>query len=191
MHSYIYLEIKTGDYMFLNILVWFGIGAAITLGFAFILFFISILYVLYEKFSETGKKESESQIAFNSQLKNIIIVPTNFHAFLKETGLIKQKGFSESILEIEKLRSEFWKKDVVLPQLRLCSYDTEKFELQIKIEGNEIFRGNFKENLIDEEKLQFITQKIKDYLLKKEERVKRVNKDLDINLLKELSYKGW
>ncbi|WP_296028159.1 hypothetical protein [uncultured Treponema sp.] len=174
--------------MFLNILVWFGIGAAIILGFAFILFFISILYVLYEKFSETGKKESESQIAFNSQLKNIIIVPTNFHAFLKETGQIKQKGFSESILEIEKLRSEFWKKDVVLPQPRLCSYDTEKFELQIKIEGNEIFRGNFKETLSDEEKLQFITQKIKDYLLKKEE---RVNKDLDINLLKELSYKGW
>ena len=94
-------------------------------------------------------------------------------------------------MEIERLRSEFWKKDVVLPQVRLCYYNTEKFELKIKIEGNEIFKGNFKENLSDEEKLQFIIQKIEEYLLKKEERVKDCVKDLNINIIKELSYKGW
>lgn len=173
MHSYIYLEIKTGGYMFLNILAWVGIGAAIALGGAlggaFVIFLIYILYILYEKIFKTDKKESERQtIDLIAQRANIIIVPTNFYTFLKETGRIKQKGFSESILEIEKLRSEFWKKDVVLPQVSLCSYDTEKFELKIKIEGNEIFKGNFKENLSDVEKLQFITQKIEEYLLKKE-----------------------
>ena len=81
------------------------------------------------------------------------------------------------------MRSEFWKKDVVLPQLSLCSYDTEKFELQIKIEGNEIFKGNFKENLSDEEKLQFIIQKIKEWLLKKEENIKSLPKDFVKELL--------
>lgn len=187
MQSYIYLEIKTGGYMFLNILVWIGIGALCTLGVAFVIFLTKVLRTLYEKIFKTDKNEPEFQIDFKSQSKNIIILPPNFHAFLKETGRIKQKGFSESILEIERLRSEFWKKDVVLPQVRLCYYNTEKFELKIKIEGNEIFKGNFKENLSDEEKLQFIIQKIEEYLLKKEERVK----DLNINIIKELSYKGW
>ncbi len=187
MHSYIYLEIKTGGYMFLNILVWIGIGALCTLGVAFVIFLTKVLRTLYEKIFKTDKNEPEFQIDFKSQSKNIIILPPNFHAFLKETGRIKQKGFSESILEIERLRSEFWKKDVVLPQVRLCYYNTEKFELKIKIEGNEIFKGNFKENLSDEEKLQFIIQKIEEYLLKKEDCVK----DLNINIIKELSYKGW
>lgn len=191
MHSYICLEIKTGGYMFLNILVWIGIGALCALGVAFVIFLTKVLCTLYEKIFKTDKNEPEFQIDFKSQSKNIIILPPSFHAFLKETGRIKQKGFSESILEIEKLRSEFWKKDVVLPQVRLCYYNTEKFELKIKIEGNEIFKGNFKENLSDEEKLQFIIQKIEEYLLKKEERVKDCVKDLNINIIKELSYKGW
>lgn len=177
--------------MFLNILVWIGIGALCTLGVAFVIFLTKVLRTLYEKIFKTDKNEPEFQIDFKSQSKNIIILQPNFHAFLKETGRIKQKGFSESILEIERLRSEFWKKDVVLPQVRLCYYNTEKFELKIKIEGNEIFKGNFKENLSDEEKLQFIIQKIEEYLLKKEERVKDCVKDLNINIIKELSYKGW
>lgn len=185
MHSYIYLEIKTGGCMFLNILVWIGIGEAIALGGAFVIFLTKVLCTLYEKIFKTDKNEPEFQIGFKSQSKNIIIVPTNFHSFLKETGRIKQKGFSESILEIEKLRSELWKKDVILPQVRLCYYNTENFELKIKIEGNEIFKGNFKENLSDVEKLQFITQKIEEYLLKKENRIK----DLNINEL--LLHKGW
>ena len=168
--------------MFLNILVWFGIGAAIALGVAFVIFLISILYTLYEKIFKTDKKESERQtIDLIAQRANIIIVPTNFSIYLKKTGRFKQIGLfsGESIFEIEKLRSEFWKKDVVLPQLSLCSYDTEKFELQIKIEGNEIF----KENLSDEEKLQFIIQKIKEWLLKKEENIKSLPKDFVKELL--------
>lgn len=119
MHSYIYLEIKTGGYMFLNILVWFGIGAAIALGVAFVIFLISILYTLYEKIFKTDKKESERQtIDLIAQRANIIIVPTNFSIYLKKTGRFKQIGLfsGESIFEIEKLRSEFWKKDVVLPR---------------------------------------------------------------------------
>lgn len=180
MHSYIYLEIKTRGYMFLNILVWFGIGAAIALGVAFVIFLISILYTLYEKIFKTDKKESERQtIDLIAQRANIIIVPTNFSTYLKKTGRFKQIGLfsEESIFEIEKLCSEFWKKDVVLPQLSLCSYDTENFELQIKIEGNEIFKGNFKENLSDEEKLQFIIQKIKEWLQKKEKVIKELSKE--------------
>lgn len=137
----------------LEILPWIGVGAAIAIGFCVVIFIVVKLISLYEKLfpskSEIERQMENAQINYENN-ENILIIP--------------EKYFDQVGKTIKSLREELWEKDVVLPTVLITPVAIPDYNFVIKIEGQEIFKGNLTGSKSPEEVVEFISLKIKSGL---------------------------
>ena len=141
------------------ILTWGGVGVAIGIGIVAVLAVAVKLCSFYDKLFP--KKNLPAYDFLEKELNSLGRDYIVFSYDLKLiSGLIKEK--------MEKLRKELWEKDLVLPNVSIC---TAKFPAGknciIRLEGKELFNGEIEQTLSDEDKADFIIKQINIYFASK------------------------
>ena len=130
------------------------------------IFLVAMLLKLYEKIFP--QKKTPIFKDFNEQ---------RYHAgencvFLSPTLLAKVK-LREPLSE---LRKEFWKKDIVIPNIRIIEIETDPgFDCCIDIAGTVVFQGNIRKEHSSENPTAFVTGQIRKHFLMEEAKDKIKN----------------
>ena len=156
-----------------SILIWVGIGVSIGAGICLVIFVICALAKLYETVFPQKKKSPYEMFGEDFEMQvarcgaNCILVSEDLHPILNlESGESCKKGFQQKLKE---LRSELWARDIVLPSV--CIKGTVKnpdFNCYIRLENREIFKGEIGNLLSEEQKIDFIIEKIRKFFAEKE-----------------------
>ncbi len=141
------------------ILTWGGVGVAVGLGIVAVIAVAVKLCSLYDKLFP--KKNLPAYDFLEKELNSLGRDYIVFSYDLKLiSNLIKEK--------FVKLRKELWAKDLVLPNVSIC---TANFPVGknciIRLEGKEIFNGEIEPTLSNEEKAEFIIKQINIYFASK------------------------
>ena len=141
------------------ILTWGGVGVAVGLGIVAVIAVAVKLCSLYDKLFPKKNLPAYDFLEkeLNSMGRDYIVFSYDLKLI---SSLIKEK--------ISMLRKELWAKDYVLPNVSIC---TANFPVGknciIRLEGKEIFNGEIKQTLSDEDKADFIIKQINIYFASK------------------------
>lgn len=140
-------------------LTWGGVGVAIGIGIAAVIFVAVKLCEFYDKLfpKKKGPAYDSLQLELNGLGRDYIVYSYDLKLM---TPLLREK--------LTKLRKELWAKDYVLADLSFCAarFPAGK-NCIISLEGKEIFNGEIEQSLSDNDKADFIIKQINIYFASK------------------------
>jgi len=141
------------------IFTWCGVGVAIGIGIVAVVFVAVKLCEFYDKLFPKKKQPAYDFLEqeLNKLGRDYIVFSYDLKLI---SSLIKEK--------IKKLRNDLWAKDLVLPNVSICTANFPAGKnCIIRLEGKEIFNGEIEQTLSNEDKADCIIKQINIYFASK------------------------